>query len=169
MKSILSVKFCSFLSIISIYFCNFTRVFTFFSGPRKLSNGDRLMFDPRFVLYLIPTKLICGQNQFSSPPTPFETRGRNVTICPANICCYHCGTSSILKCSLPTTLYKYTNTCSQHSRTNLTLTSLLHATQLSKECFLHGQSVNLRCSNRYALTPSRLYRNNLSSIYNCCT
>jgi hypothetical protein len=40
-------------------------------------------------LYLVPAKMIGSQNKFSSPPTPFETRGRNVTVCPANICCYH--------------------------------------------------------------------------------
>jgi hypothetical protein len=31
----------------------------------------------------------------SSPLAPFETRGRNVTICPANISCYHSNTFSI--------------------------------------------------------------------------
>jgi hypothetical protein len=29
------------------------------------------------------------------PTAPFETRGRNVTVCPANICCYHSNTFSI--------------------------------------------------------------------------
>jgi hypothetical protein len=39
-------------------------------------------------LYLIPAKRKGGQIKFSSPPTPFEASGRNVTVCPENICCY---------------------------------------------------------------------------------
>jgi hypothetical protein len=57
----------------------------------------------RIILYRIPAKMIGGQNKFSSPPTPFETRGRNVTVCPANTCCYHSGTL-LLKFCLPTKL-----------------------------------------------------------------
>jgi hypothetical protein len=38
------------------------------------------------IVNSIPTRLIGGQNKFSSPPTPYETHGMNVTICPANIC-----------------------------------------------------------------------------------
>jgi hypothetical protein len=37
------------------------------------------------VLDLIPAEMIGGQNKFSSPLTPFETRGRNVTVRPANM------------------------------------------------------------------------------------
>jgi hypothetical protein len=43
----------------------------------------------------ISAKIIGGQNKFSSPPTPFETRGGNVTVCPANMFCYHSGTFSV--------------------------------------------------------------------------
>jgi hypothetical protein len=46
-------------------------------------------------LNCIPTKFTGIQNRFSSPPTPFKAHGRNVIVCPANICCYHSGTSSI--------------------------------------------------------------------------
>jgi hypothetical protein len=46
-------------------------------------------------LYLISVEIVGSQNKFSSPPTPFETRGRNVTVCPANMCCYHSNTFSI--------------------------------------------------------------------------
>jgi hypothetical protein len=46
-------------------------------------------------LYVVSRKIIDLQKNFSSPPTPFETRGRNVTVCPAKICCYHSNTSSI--------------------------------------------------------------------------
>jgi hypothetical protein len=38
-------------------------------------------------LYVVPSEMVGRQNNFSSPPTLFETRGRNVTVCPANICC----------------------------------------------------------------------------------
>jgi hypothetical protein len=37
------------------------------------------------LLYLVPAKLRGGQNKFSSPPFPFETRGNIITTCPANI------------------------------------------------------------------------------------
>jgi hypothetical protein len=47
------------------------------------------MYDVK--LYRIPAMMIRRQNKFSSPPTPFETRGKNVTVCPANICCCHSG------------------------------------------------------------------------------
>jgi hypothetical protein len=46
-------------------------------------------------LYVVPSKMIDRQNNFSSPPTPFETRGRNVTVCPANIFCYHSNSLSV--------------------------------------------------------------------------
>jgi hypothetical protein len=44
------------------------------------------------VLYVVPSKMTGRQNNFSSTPTPFETRGRNVTVCPAKICCCNCNT-----------------------------------------------------------------------------
>jgi hypothetical protein len=37
------------------------------------------------IVNAIPTRLVGGQNKFPSNPTPFETYGRNVTVCPANI------------------------------------------------------------------------------------
>jgi hypothetical protein len=47
-------------------------------------------------LYIVPGKMIGHQkNNFFSPPTPFNTRGRNVSVCSANICCYHSNTFSI--------------------------------------------------------------------------
>jgi hypothetical protein len=46
-------------------------------------------------LYHISAKLIGSQNKFSSLPIPFEICGRNVTVCPANMCCYRSGTSCI--------------------------------------------------------------------------
>jgi hypothetical protein len=53
------------------------------------------------TVYRIPTEIRGGQNIFRCYPNPFETRGRNVTVCPANMYCCHTGT---LKCSLSTTL-----------------------------------------------------------------
>jgi hypothetical protein len=46
-------------------------------------------------LYFIPVEMIGSQNKFFSPPTPIETHGRDVTVCPANICWYHSNTFSI--------------------------------------------------------------------------
>jgi hypothetical protein len=58
--------------------------------------------------YHSPTKLMGRQNKFSSPPTPFETRDRNVTVGPANICCYHSNTFSITEMIFACyTLYLY--------------------------------------------------------------
>jgi hypothetical protein len=62
----------------------------------------------------VPDKMMGGQNKFSSPHTPFETRDTNVTACPANIYCSHSDTFSITEML---SAY-YTDTCSQHSRTN---------------------------------------------------
>jgi hypothetical protein len=45
------------------------------------------------ALYLVPVKLRGGQNKFPASPTPLETRGTNVTVCPANICGSQSGTS----------------------------------------------------------------------------
>jgi hypothetical protein len=91
------------------------------------------------LLYLIPAKMIGSQNKFSSPPTPFETRGRNVTVCPANICCYF----SDLKFCLPATLCKYTDVLNTRDRTNsymisVTWQKLLWESQQTKECYTHG-------------------------------
>jgi hypothetical protein len=43
-------------------------------------------------LNVVPNTMIDRQNNISSPPAPVETRGRNVTVCPANIFCYHSNT-----------------------------------------------------------------------------
>jgi hypothetical protein len=48
-----------------------------------------------FLVYIIPASMIDSENKFSSPPTPFETHGRNDTVCPANICCYYSNTFSV--------------------------------------------------------------------------
>jgi hypothetical protein len=78
--------------------------------------------------------MIDRQNKLFSPLTPFETRDRNVTVCPANICCsITLILSLLLKSCLSATLYKHTNSCSQHSRTNklsldkCDLTKITHA------------------------------------------
>jgi hypothetical protein len=73
--------------------------------------------------YLIPAKMTGSQNKLSSPPTPFETRGRNVTVCPANIYCYHSDTFSFSE-MLSASLCKYTDNRSQHSRTKYYLINM---------------------------------------------
>jgi hypothetical protein len=55
----------------------------------RMNTGSML----KMILHLVPVELRGSQNKFPSPPTPFETRGRNVTACPANICCSQSGTS----------------------------------------------------------------------------
>jgi hypothetical protein len=46
-------------------------------------------------LHVFPSKMIGRQNNFSYHPTPLETRGRNATVCPENISCYHFNNFSI--------------------------------------------------------------------------
>jgi hypothetical protein len=70
------------------------------------------------MLHLIPAEVTGSKNELSSPLTAFKTRGRNITVCPASIYCFHSILSLLLKCCLSTMLYKYTDNCSQHSRRN---------------------------------------------------
>jgi hypothetical protein len=120
-----------------------------------------------------PTKM-GSQNEFSSPPTPFETHGRNVTVFPADIFCYHsqyflCYWNAV--CPLHS-INAQTTVLNTHEQTNSYLIIvtwqklLLRVTQQMKECFLWSCRL-MHCCNKYAPTPSRLYRWNLSSIYNC--
>jgi hypothetical protein len=126
-------------------------------------------------LYIVPSKMIRRQNNFSSPPTLFETCGRNVTVCPANIRCYHSNTFSITKCCLPATLYK--SFFGQLSSTLTNKQTISWWTWLDKNycCESHNKPENVflmgspwtswipRFSNKYAPTLSRLYRKNLSA------
>jgi hypothetical protein len=62
---------------------------------KKKQKQNKELYRIHIEVYRIPAKMIGSQNKFSSPPTPFETCGRNVAICPAHICHYHSGTFSI--------------------------------------------------------------------------
>jgi hypothetical protein len=121
--------------------------------------------------------MIGGKNKFSSPPISFETRGINVTVCPKNICYCHSGTFSINE-MLSAYYALYTNKLSLHSQTNKFLLDKCDLTKIycykshnkRKNVFLMGSPRRCwlrRCSDKYAPTPSRLYRKNLSSNYNC--
>lgn len=67
---------------------------------------------------LNPNLAVGGQNKFSSLPAPSETRDRNVTVYLANTCWYRCGSFCITEILPVATLFKFTDSCSQHSRTN---------------------------------------------------
>jgi hypothetical protein len=79
-------------------------------------------------LYIMPSMMIDHQNN-SSPPTPFATHGRNITVCPAVTPSPIL--SALLKCCLPTTLYQYSHNCSLRSQINKLLPDKCDLTKIT--------------------------------------
>jgi hypothetical protein len=90
------------------------------------------------ALYIVSSKIIGRQNDFS-PPTPFETCGRNVTVCSANICCYRSNTFSITE-MLSVSINIQTIVLNTHEQTldKCDFRKITTASHTTKECFPHG-------------------------------
>jgi hypothetical protein len=95
-------------------------------------------------LYVVPSKMIGCQNNFSSPPTPFETHGRNVSLsCKHLLSFYYFLHYWNAICLLHSTNIQ-TILLNTHEQTNSSLINvtwqklLLRVTEQTKECFPHG-------------------------------